>query len=103
MQRVTLWQGAVYQHVQATRVGVLCCPACRSRRVSFHSTRRRTVEYPDVQRPTYLVLPVAKYACDNPACVLPLCWYATCCHGAVQSTACLESNHGAEPCTQRHG
>jgi Transposase len=36
--------------------------------VSFHSWRRRVVEHPDAEQPTYLVLPLAKYACEDPAC-----------------------------------
>jgi transposase len=69
MESVTVWRGAVYRHVeQPTRVGPLACPACGSRRVAFHSVRRRSVEHPDADRPTYLVLRLAKYACANPAC-----------------------------------
>jgi len=68
VQRVTLWQGAVYRHVRPTRVGPLCCPACQTRWVSFPSTRYRTVEHPAAERPAYLVLPVAKYGCEHPGC-----------------------------------
>ena len=30
--------------------------------------RRRVVEHPGLDRPTYLILPLAKYACEDPAC-----------------------------------
>jgi len=36
--------------------------------VAFRSWRHRTVEHPDAERPTYLVLRVGKYLCGNPAC-----------------------------------
>jgi Transposase len=58
----------VYRRVEPTRVGPLSCPVCGTRRVSFHSGRRRAVEHPDADRPTFLVPPPAEYACANPAC-----------------------------------
>jgi transposase len=58
----------VYRRLNPTRIGSLSCPACGSAQVAYHSTRQRIVEHPDPDRPTYLVLPVAKYACENPAC-----------------------------------
>lgn len=36
--------------------------------MAFRSWRHRTVEHPDAERPTYLVLRVGKYLCGNPAC-----------------------------------
>lgn len=49
-------------------MGPLRCPLCGTQRVAFHSRRHRTVEHPDPDRPTSLVLPLAKYACENPTC-----------------------------------
>jgi transposase len=69
MESVTIWQGAAYRHIERpTLVGPLACPACGTRQVAFHSWRRRAVEHPDAERPSYLVLKLAKYACENPAC-----------------------------------
>ena len=69
MESVTIWRGAVYRHVERpTPAGPLRCPACGTERVAFHSWRRRAVEHVDAERPTYLVLKLAKYACGNPAC-----------------------------------
>jgi transposase len=44
------------------------CPVCGTDRVHFHSWRRRAVEHPDPDQPTYLVLQLAKYACAQPTC-----------------------------------
>jgi hypothetical protein len=69
MESVTLWRGAAYRHVERpTPVGPVACPACGTRRVALHSWRRRVVEHVDAERPTYLVLKLAKYACEEPAC-----------------------------------
>ena len=69
MESVTVWQGAVYRHVERpTLVGPLCCPDCGTEQVAFHSWRQRMVEHPDADSPTYLVLKVAKYACADQAC-----------------------------------
>ncbi|HEX9358235.1 MAG TPA: transposase [Streptosporangiaceae bacterium] len=69
MESVTLWRGAAYRHVEwPARLGPLACPGCGGARVAFHSFRRRAVEHPDAERPTYLLLKLAKYRCDNPAC-----------------------------------
>lgn len=58
----------MYRRIEPTRVGPLRCPDCGSGQVAYHSTRRRIVEHLDAERPTFLVLPVAKYACAAPAC-----------------------------------
>jgi hypothetical protein len=58
----------VYRRIEPTRVGGLRCPDCGTGQVAYHSTRQRIVEHPDADRPTFLVLPVAKYACEHPAC-----------------------------------
>lgn len=58
----------MYRHVRPRPSAPPRCPACGTARVRFHSWRRRSVEHPDVDRPTYLVLRLAKYACDEPAC-----------------------------------
>ena len=61
MESVTLWRGATYRHVERpTPVGPPACPSCGTRRVAFHSWRRRIVEHVDAERPTYLVLKLAK-------------------------------------------
>lgn len=36
--------------------------------MAFRGWRHRTVEHPDGERPSYLVLRVGKYLCGNPAC-----------------------------------
>ena len=58
----------MYRHVRPGLAETPRCPECGTSRVRFHSWRRRTVEHPDPERPTYLVLQVAKYACENAAC-----------------------------------
>jgi hypothetical protein len=71
VQSVTLCGGAAYYHErQPTVAGPLQCPTCGSGRehLTFHSWRRRVVEHLGVEQPTYLVLPVPKYACGQPAC-----------------------------------
>ena len=70
MESVTLAGGAVYRHVPRPEpAGPLACPACGERqRLAFHSWRRRVVEHVDAERPTYLVLPVGKWACRRPDC-----------------------------------
>ncbi len=68
MESVTFWRGAVYRHIAPPRLGPVACPVCQSRRVRWHSWRYRTVEHLDAERPAYLVLKLAKYACTNPAC-----------------------------------
>jgi transposase-like protein len=61
-----------FYHVRSTLAGPVRCPGCGSGRdtptVAFHSWRPRTVEHLGVEQPTYLVLPVPKYACRAPAC-----------------------------------
>ncbi len=68
MDSVTLARGAVYRHVRPGLAETPSCPVCGMRRVRVHSWRHRTVEHPDPERPTYLVLQVAKYACEDAAC-----------------------------------
>lgn len=58
----------MYRHVRPGLAAAARCPACGTARVSFHSWRRRAVEHPDPDQPTYLVLRVAKYACEQAAC-----------------------------------
>jgi transposase len=58
----------VYRHVRPRSIAPPRCPACGTARVRFHSWRRRSVEPPDVDRPRYLVLQLAKSACDAPVC-----------------------------------
>jgi transposase len=69
MESVTIWRGGVYRQIEHPRqTGPLQCPACGQQPIRLRGWRRRTVEHPGVEHPTYLVLKVAKYACDNPAC-----------------------------------
>lgn len=71
MQSVTLCGGAAYYHArQPTLAGPVQCPTCGSGReqLAFHSWRRRVVEHLGVEQPTYLVLPVPKYACRATGC-----------------------------------
>src|SRR5215212_6386007 len=68
MESVTLWRGTVYRHREPTVLGPLACPACGIPSGARRSSRARLVEHPDAEQPTYLVLPVAKYSCANPAC-----------------------------------
>jgi hypothetical protein len=68
MESVTLWRGAVYRHREPTLLGPPACPACGSPPGAPRRTRARTVEHPDADRPTHLVLRVAQYPCRNPAC-----------------------------------
>ena len=65
---MTLWRGAVYRPRRAEQTGLLACPDCGTADVVFRSWRHRTVEHPDAERRTYLVLRVGKYLCGNPAC-----------------------------------
>jgi hypothetical protein len=59
-----------YHHVRPTLEGPVHCPSCGAggEHLAFHSWRRRVVEHLGVEQPTYLVLPVPKYACQQPAC-----------------------------------
>jgi transposase len=68
MESVTLWRGAVYRHREPTLVGPLACPVCSTPPGAPRHTRTRTVEHPDADQPTYLVLRVGQYPCANPAC-----------------------------------
>ncbi len=68
MESVTLWQGAVYRHRDGTVAGPLACPDCGSAPGVPRRLRRRTVEHPDADRPTYLVLRVGQYACPQAQC-----------------------------------
>lgn len=69
MLSVTIVGPVVYRHIDRPhRLGPLVCPVCQSDQVAFHSFRYRTVEHLDLEQPTCLVLKVAKYACQNPAC-----------------------------------
>jgi Transposase/zinc-finger of transposase IS204/IS1001/IS1096/IS1165 len=69
MESVTVWRGAVYRHVERpTPLGPVACPSCGTREVAFRSWRRRAVEHPDAEQPTYLVLKLGKYACRRPGC-----------------------------------
>jgi hypothetical protein len=71
VQSVTLCGGAAYYHERRpTLEGPPRCPTCGGGReaVAFHSWRRRVVEHLGTEQPTYLVLPVPKYACRAPAC-----------------------------------
>jgi transposase len=71
VQSVTLCGGAAYSHAgQPTLAGPPRCPACGAGReqLAFHSWRRRVVQHLGVERPTYLVLRVPKYACRRPEC-----------------------------------
>ncbi len=67
MESVTVWRGAAYRHRQP-RLGAVACPRCGSQRVAFRQWRRRVVEYPDPEQPTYLVLRLPKYACAESTC-----------------------------------
>jgi hypothetical protein len=69
MESVTLVDGIVYRHVRRPhRVGPLVCPDCHQSQVRFHSLRTHPVEHPDPDLPCYLVVTLAKYACDCPEC-----------------------------------
>lgn len=69
MHSVTMLGPIVYRHIDRPRLlGPLVCPVCGTEQVAFHSCRRRLVEHPDVEQPTYLVLKLPKYVCLNPDC-----------------------------------
>jgi hypothetical protein len=68
MESVTLWQGAVYRHREPTLVGPLACPVCGTPPGAPRRIRTRTVEHPDADQPTYLVLRVGQYRCPQAAC-----------------------------------
>jgi len=68
MESVTLWQGVVYRHREPTLLGPLACPVCGTPPGPPRRTRTRTVEHPDADQPTYLVLRVGQYPCPQPAC-----------------------------------
>src|SRR5436189_154925 len=68
MESVTLWEGAVYRHREPTLVGPLACPVCGTPPGAPRRTRTRTVEHPDADQPTYLVVRVGQYPCAQPAC-----------------------------------
>src|SRR5581483_8742755 len=68
MESVTLWQGAVYRHRDPTLLGPLACPVCGTPPGAPRRRRTRTVEHPDADQPTYLVLRVGQYACGEPTC-----------------------------------
>jgi hypothetical protein len=66
VERVTLWQGAVYRHREPTLVGPLAGPRCGSPPGAPRQRRTRTIEQPEPDQPSYLVLRLGKYACPNP-------------------------------------
>jgi Transposase len=68
MDSVTLWQGAVYRQREPTLRGPLACPRCGTPPGPPRHQRRRVVEHPDPDQPTYLVLRVGQYACPQAAC-----------------------------------
>ena len=71
MQSVTLCGGVAYYHERRpTLEGPVQCPTCGRGRehLAFHSWRQRVVEHLGIERRTYLVLSVPKYACRAPAC-----------------------------------
>jgi hypothetical protein len=68
MESVTLWQGAVYRHREPTLVGPLACPVCGTPPGAPRRFRTRTVEHPDADQPTYLVLRVGQYRCAQARC-----------------------------------
>ena len=68
MESVTLWQGAVYRHREPTLVGPLACPVCGTPPGAPRHMRTRTVEHPDADQTTYLVLRMGQYPCAQPAC-----------------------------------
>jgi Transposase len=68
MESVTLWQGAVYRHRAPRLLGPLACPTCGTPPGAPRRPRTRTVEHPDADQPTYLVLRVGQYRCPQAAC-----------------------------------
>src|SRR3954453_22475954 len=68
MESVRLWEGAVHRHPEPTLGGPLACPVCGTPPGAPRRTRTRTVEHPDADQPTYLVVRVGQYPCAQPAC-----------------------------------